>query len=258
MEIVFYKYQGAGNDFVMIDNRNNRIHLDTTAINLLCDRRFGIGADGLILLEDVDGYDYKMVYYNADGNESTMCGNGGRCIAAFAKQVGAADDNQFFLAIDGDHKANIREKDLVALQMKDIHFVERNEDHIILDTGSPHYIKFVNNTKEVKVFEEGSTIRNQKRFQPKGINVNFVQNTDNVLRIRTYERGVEDETLACGTGVTAAAIASASEKLGRQIIKVIAEGGELEVSFHKINDQNYQDIWLTGPATLVFSGSIII
>ncbi|HRP89419.1 MAG TPA: diaminopimelate epimerase [Edaphocola sp.] len=258
MEISFFKYQGAGNDFVMIDNRNGNIQLSTEQIARLCDRRFGIGADGLILLENAIGYDYRMVYFNADGNESTMCGNGGRCLAAFAYHLGVAGINQSFIAIDGPHLAKIVQQNEVALQMKDIESIELYNEDVILDTGSPHYIRFVKEVDAVNVYLEGKAIRNLERFQPKGINVNFVQKTLEGLKIRTYERGVEDETLACGTGVTAAAIANASSDTGKQSVKVQALGGDLLVDFEKIDNQHFQNVWLTGPALLVFKGEITI
>lgn len=258
MKINFYKYQGAGNDFVIIDNRDNNIQLSTAQINFLCDRRFGIGADGLMLLENADGFDYKMLYYNADGNESTMCGNGGRCIAAFAKKIEAAQAEQHFIAIDGPHLATIIEADTVALQMKNINHIEIDKEASILDTGSPHFVKFVTKLDGIDVVTAGRDIRNRERFQPKGINVNFVEVVDDKIKVRTYERGVEDETLACGTGVTAAAIAAACNKTGIIETDVEAMGGDLKVRFNKINSNQIEDIWLTGSAKLVFEGEIEI
>ncbi|OJV53045.1 MAG: diaminopimelate epimerase [Bacteroidetes bacterium 43-16] len=258
MKINFFKYQGAGNDFVIIDNRSQSIQLTTEQVNFLCDRRFGIGADGLMLVEQAEGYDYRMVYFNADGHESTMCGNGGRCIAAFTHHTGVSGKEQLFIAIDGPHKANILSPDLVSLQMQDVDQVEQSEEATILNTGSPHFVKFVQDVATVDVYSEGKTIRNRDQFQPKGINVNFAMFTDSGLKVRTYERGVEDETLACGTGVTAAAIASATDKTGHITVPVATLGGMLEVSFDKTDDQHINNIWLKGPAQLVFSGTIDI
>lgn len=251
----FYKYQGAGNDFILLDNREQQYPLSTEQIHLLCDRRFGIGADGLMLLEPAEGYDFRMVYYNADGNESTMCGNGGRCIAAFARHIGVAGTQQSFIAIDGPHQALIQKNDIVALQMQDIDQIEFGAEATILNTGSPHYIRFEQDIESINVFEEGRRIRNLERFQPKGINVNFVARTDQGLSVRTYERGVEDETLACGTGVTAAAIASVGTQTGHFEIPVAARGGQLSVRFDKTGAQEVRNVWLTGPAQAVFEGT---
>lgn len=256
MNIPFHKYQGAGNDFVLIDNRDKSITLNTAQIALLCNRRFGIGADGLMLLELVEDADFKMVYFNSDGNESTMCGNGGRCIAAFAHTLGVAGRQMNFEAIDGLHFAVIKENNIVALQMQDVSTIAFNDGFDILDTGSPHYIQWVDDAGAVDVFQEGRTIRNREPFQPKGINVNFVNRNGNGLTIRTYERGVEDETLACGTGVTAAAIASVGQQTGVFHVPVTAKGGALSVSFEKTSPGTAENIILTGEAKFVFQGSI--
>lgn len=256
MNIAFYKYQGTGNDFILIDNRDSAIVLNTDQIAHLCNRRFGIGADGLMLLELEAGYDFKMVYFNADGSESTMCGNGGRCITAFAKALGIVQHDANFVAIDGPHKANIDSSGTVSLQMQDVHEINRFDDHCILDTGSPHYIQWVDNASETDVFHHGRTIRNQPDFSPKGINVNFVERlSKNKLFVRTYERGVEDETFSCGTGVTAAAIAS-KEDVGDHSIEIKTPGGLLNVSFSKQEDDTVNNVILTGPATFVFKGNI--
>ncbi|WP_129021756.1 diaminopimelate epimerase [Edaphocola flava] len=258
MTVHFYKYQGAGNDFVILDNRKQSYSLSTEQINFLCNRRFGIGADGLMLLEAAEGYDFRMVYYNADGHESTMCGNGGRCIAAFAQHIGVAGADQSFIAIDGPHKAIIKEGGIVSLQMQDIDDIEFSDNVAIMNTGSPHYVSFDNDIDSLDIFTEGRNIRNGERFQPKGINVNFVERTAEGLRIRTYERGVEDETLACGTGVTAAAIASVGDATGHFEIPVAARGGDLSVQFDKSGAQEVHNVWLTGPAQAVFEGQISI
>lgn len=257
MKINFFKYQGAGNDFVLIDNRMNNHALSTEQINSICDRRFGIGADGLMLLQSKEGFDFEMVYYNADGNESTMCGNGGRCIAAFAHHIAVAGKEQYFIAIDGPHHAKIKAQDLVSLEMIDVNKIDIQADACILNTGSPHYVQFVPEVKDLDVFNLGKSIRNQVQFAPNGINVNFAKVIDNEnIAIRTYERGVEDETLACGTGVTATAIAASCNEMGKISKKVHALGGTLQVNFEKIDQQTIKHIWLTGPAKLVFEGTI--
>lgn len=260
MKIPFYKYQGAGNDFIIIDQRTHNYHLTTAQINHLCDRKFGIGADGLMLLELANQYDYKMLYFNADGNESTMCGNGGRCIAQFALDQNIANKTQKFIAVDGIHQANLLDIGIVNLQMIDIHQISwNNGNQIILNTGSPHYVQFTDNElSSLDVYHEGKKIRNSIPFKEAGINVNFVSRLDNGLSIRTYERGVEDETLACGTGVTAAAIASTYQKNGKFEIPVKTLGGNLKVTFNKVSDQLITDIWLEGPATFVFLGTITL
>jgi len=255
MKIHFYKYQGAGNDFILIDNRDNALSLTTGQVAFLCDRRFGIGADGLMLLQSSPGADFEMVYYNADGNESTMCGNGGRCIAAFAYHQGLTGKDMNFKAIDGLHRALVREGAIVSLHMQDVTHIRFEEGYAMLDTGSPHYVREVDDVQSVDVFNEGRAIRNQ--FAPKGINVNFVAAGDGSgLTIRTYERGVEDETLACGTGVTAAAIASVKHATGTFEVPVKAMGGALSVSFEKKSADTAEHIILTGPAQKVFEGDI--
>jgi diaminopimelate epimerase len=258
MIIRFHKYQGTGNDFILIDNRARLIALTNAQVAILCDRRFGIGADGLMLLEPQAGHDFKMVYYNSDGAESTMCGNGGRCITAFAKQLGLISDKASFLAIDGSHDATINEENIVSLEMQYVTSIERFTDHCILNTGSPHYILWSNDVQEEDVVERGRAIRHQPEFEPKGINVNFVQRRDGDIYVRTYERGVEDETYSCGTGVTAAAIASSDDKTGNFSIDIETPGGMLNVSFTKTGASSARNVILTGPATFVFEGEIEI
>lgn len=258
MNITFYKYQGAGNDFIMIDNRNHFFKNDTKHIAKLCDRRFGIGADGLILLENhsENDIDFKMVYFNSDGSESTLCGNGGRCIVAFARQLGIIENECNFMAIDGLHQAHF-EGDLVSLSMPDVHNIKTyNSTSFFLDTGSPHHIEFVENTSLVQVKKEGAHIRHSNLYGKAGSNINFVEVQDNYIKIRTYERGVEDETLACGTGVTAAAIAAHNaKKIDTEHVNVSAEGGDLTVRFIPA-DGKYTHIQLIGPAEFVFKGEI--
>lgn len=255
-EIHFFKYQGTGNDFIMIDNRAaqfNKQH--TELIRRLCDRRFGIGADGLILLEITVSGDFEMVYFNADGNRSTMCGNGGRCFTAFARRLNIAEDRFRFLAADGPHEALIRPDGWISLQMIDVSNIESGEGYYYLNTGSPHYVKFVENIDQIDVVKEGRAIRYNERFKETGTNVNFVQAVEGVLRVATYERGVEDETLSCGTGVTAAAIAWFLKSKELPPVRILTKGGELEVTFDFIRDFIVA-IWLSGPATFVFEGFI--
>ena len=257
MEIFFYKYQGTGNDFVMIDNRNlNFPQNNTKLINHICDRRFGIGADGLILLNPSDTYDFTMVYYNADGNEGTMCGNGGRCLVAFAYDLDIIKNETTFDAVDGLHNATIYDG-LVNLQMIDVNSIEINSEYAFLDTGSPHHVQMVENIGEYDVFNNGKNIRNGAPYFEKGTNVNFAEAIDkDTFRVRTYERGVENETLACGTGATAVAIAMFEQnKTPSQSIKLLVEGGELEVSFQKENN-TFKNVFLKGPAKFVFKGTI--
>jgi len=255
--MTFYKYQGTGNDFVIVDNRLQFIDKnDTKRIATICDRRFGIGADGFILLENDENVDFKMVYYNADGNESTMCGNGGRCIVAFAKFLNIIDNETEFIAVDGFHKAKI-EEGLVHLQMQDVSEIESFENHIFLDTGSPHHVELVSELKNFDVKSNGSKIRYAEPYNEAGSNVNFVEQLSiENFAVRTYERGVEDETLSCGTGVTAVALAMhKSGKTKADKISLQTQGGQLKVTFN-FNDKAYNNIWLIGPAQQVFKGEI--
>jgi len=249
----FYKYQGTGNDFIMVDNRTETFSHSTSLIHQLCDRRFGIGADGLILLENDSETDFKMVYYNADGNESTMCGNGGRCIAAFAHHLNIIGSKTRFKAIDGIHKAEINGQ-IVKLKMGDVHHIENHENYSVLNTGSPHYVQFVEDVKSIDVYNEGKKIRNNNIFKNEGINVNFVTEiSDNEIFVRTYERGVEDETYSCGTGVTASAL-TFMQKHYLNSLTVKTLGGELKVYAEK-SENGFKNVWLEGPAKLVFEGN---
>ncbi len=253
----FYKYQGTGNDFVMIDNRQQTFDKNNTKLVAhLCDRRFGIGGDGLILLETHDTYDFTMVYYNADGNESTMCGNGGRCLVAFARQLGVITDTAIFEAVDGLHHASIS-GDIVRLQMQDVDTVTQTDTHVFLDTGSPHHVQFEAAIADFDIKTKGAEIRYGAPYNTAGTNVNFVKKIGaDTFRLRTYERGVEDETLSCGTGATAVAIAMHSlEETSNTKVALTVEGGTLEVSFD-VRDGVYKNVWLIGPAQLVFEGVI--
>ena len=258
MQLTFYKYQGTGNDFIMIDNRLNIFPKENSQlIEQLCDRRFGIGADGLILLENHITYDFKMVYFNSDGNESSMCGNGGRCLVAFAKQLGIIEATAKFEAVDGYHYAKIIEDELISLQMKDVDRIAVHQDYSFLNTGSPHHVQLVSDLKNLDVKTEGAKIRCSDLYGKAGSNINFVHQLGNdIFVVRTYERGVEDETLSCGTGATAVAIAMHHmDKTKSNSIDLQVEGGKLSVQF-KENNGVYSDVFLVGPATFVFEGTI--
>ncbi|NQX80601.1 MAG: diaminopimelate epimerase [Flavobacteriaceae bacterium] len=255
MFIDFYKFEGAGNDFVMIDNRNLSFDKSNNKlVNKMCNRRFGIGADGLILLEKSEKTDFKMIYFNSDGSEGTMCGNGGRCLVAFAKLLNIIDKETVFEAIDGLHTATIDEE-MVKLGMVCVENIEINENNCFLDTGSPHHIEMVSELQNIDIVSLGRDIRNSKKYNPDGVNVNFVeQKNDNSFVIRTYERGVEDETLACGTGATAVAIAM--YELGKtksKTVNIEVKGGELQISFEK-NKNKYKKVFLKGPAKCTYNG----
>jgi diaminopimelate epimerase len=255
MKIAFTKYQGAGNDFIIIDNRDLKFpQTDTSLILKMCDRRFGIGADGLILLEKDEVYDFKMIYFNADGNQSSMCGNGGRCIVAFAKELGMIQSKTNFIAIDGAHQAELCEDGQVALGMIDVDQVEEVQtNQFLLNTGSPHYVVLVKEMPE-DLLSEARKIRNSERFIKDGVNINFVKlGEENTLQIRTYERGVEAETLACGTGAVAAAIV-ASKFLNSTKLFIDAQGGRLEVSF----EPSFKKVLLKGPAIRVYSALYLV
>jgi diaminopimelate epimerase len=260
MQIEFYKYQGTGNDFVMIDNRTNFFPKeDIQLIERLCDRRFGIGADGLILLENDSHTDFRMVYYNSDGNQSSMCGNGGRCLVAFAKQLEVINNQTIFIATDGLHHASVGDDAIVSLQMIDVDEIQKNDSYTFLNTGSPHHVQIVEDLKNYNVKENGAAIRYGELYGEKGSNVNFVKKLDDsTFSLRTYERGVEDETLACGTGATAVAIAmNAIGQTDATSINLNVEGGKLVVSFDKKGD-HFSNVFLTGPARFVFKGTIEI
>ncbi|MBL0183847.1 MAG: diaminopimelate epimerase [Chitinophagaceae bacterium] len=258
MKIEFYKYQGTGNDFVILDNRDEKYdQLSTGEVKLLCDRRFGIGADGLMMLNTKKFFDFEMIYYNADGNPSSMCGNGGRCLVKFAHLVGIHKNTYHFVAVDGKHEAEIDMQGLVRLKMQDVYSVEYHNGHSVINTGSPHFVKMASDVKNIDVVETGRDIRHSKQFEKEGINVNFVESIgEDSIFVRTYERGVEDETLSCGTGVTASALLSAHNDKGFNRVEVKTPGGKLSVEFEKIDDQHFENIWLCGPAELVYKGEI--
>ncbi|EAR15872.1 diaminopimelate epimerase [Robiginitalea biformata] len=256
MEQLFYKYQATGNDFILIDNRLGGFPgNDSSHIANLCHRRFGIGADGLILLENDPGADFRMVYFNSDGRPGSMCGNGGRCITAFAKFLGIVGDTCRFVASDGLHEARISGES-VSLRMADVGEIRHKKNYSFLNTGSPHHVQEVSGLEAYDVDREGKRLRYSLYGEP-GSNINFVElQPDGVLHVRTYERGVEAETYSCGTGVTAAAIAmEAQGKHPEQPTRIRTRGGDLEVAFRK-DAGAYTDIWLTGPARMVFKGTL--
>ena len=256
MELLFYKYQGTGNDFVILDNRNRKNDgLSTEIIRKICDRRFGVGGDGLMLLNTHPQYDFEMKYYNADGRESSMCGNGGRCLTKFASDMGILKSDYTFLAIDGVHESTIETDGTVALKMKDVEGIKQLHNNYVLDTGSPHFVESVGDVMHYDVYKRGQEIRYSKEFAKEGINVNFVQETDqrDLIIVRTYERGVEDETLSCGTGVTAAALVFSHNDTGFNRVEVKTRGGHLSVEYDRVNGR-YENIWLIGPAEKVFEG----
>lgn len=259
--ILFYKYHGAGNDFVIIDNRHDFFKKDQKTIARLCNRRFGIGADGLILLENKNTYDFGMRYYNSDGIEGTMCGNGGRCVVAFAHLMGIIDKKARFHAVDGEHKAEIisstDNESIIKLKMSDVKNIKKIDNDYFLNTGSPHLVRFSNKVKDIDVFNEGKRLRYDEKLKPGGANINFVQIIKNKLFIRTYERGVEDETLSCGTGATASAIVYSMISGKNEAVEIKTNGGNLKVYFKRKNN-SFTDIWLEGPAMMVYSGGIEI
>ncbi len=253
-KLKFWKYQGAGNDFIMIDGRNFDTPT-TEQIKLLCDRNFGIGSDGILILKNSQKFDFEMAFFNPDGSEATFCGNGGRCIAKFAQQLQIINDYAIFYAKDGKHTAKINGNS-VRLEMNNVLQPAYFNDYVYLNTGTHHVVKFVKNLDKINIIDIAKPIRFSENFQPEGTNVNFVQIYDNYLKIRTYEKGVEQETLACGTGVTAAALAFADkEKINSGKIQVKAKGGILFVEFSRKNNDFY-DVFLTGNANFIFSGEI--
>ena len=253
MIIEFYKYQGTGNDFIMIDDREKEFDLtDNDLIAALCERRMGIGADGLILLREHDTLDFEMIYFNADGKQSSMCGNGGRCILSFAQMLELTENETTFMAIDGEHKGRLMD-DGIYLQMQDVKKIEGVGDGLVLNTGSPHYIEMVDELEYIDINKQGRKIRNSATFKKEGINVNFVLDSSE-LQVRTYERGVEAETLSCGTGVVATAIAMHyANCIQETLVNVKTRGGELTVSFEEFNG-GYRNIWLSGEVSMVYAG----
>lgn len=257
MRLSFYKYQGTGNDFIVVDDRQKKfVNYSNELLQKLCGRRLGIGADGFIVLRDHEEYDFEMIYHNADGSQS-LCGNGSRCAVHLAQQLGMIDKEAYFLTTDGAHQAHIK-KDLIHVKMHDVTEIKKLPEGYWLDTGSPHYVTWAENLANLDVHKKGKEIRNSEPFQKEGVNVNFVQRKeDGTLAIRTYERGVEAETLSCGTGATAVALAASLEGITSPVT-INAKGGTLQVSFTKKSEQHFQDIYLIGPAQQVYQGTIDI
>ncbi len=253
----FNKYHGAGNDFIIIDNRDDAFNPgNAELIKKICDRRFGIGADGLILIDRDPELDFRMAYFNSDGNESTMCGNGGRCASDFAMRAGIAGKKLTFRAIDGIHKA-VSEGNIIRLQMNDINEIRLINGNYYINTGSPHYVVFTEKLDSFDVYNKGRELRRSADFMPGGTNVNFVEIEKSGIFVRTYERGVEDETLSCGTGVTASAIVSVlAGHFDTGPVNVRTRGGKLSVEFKITEEKKITNVWLCGPATFVFEGKI--
>ncbi len=257
MTVEFCKYHGTGNDFILIDDRSEEFPGDNVElIRDLCKRRFGIGADGLILLRNHQDTDFRMVYFNADGKEGSMCGNGGRCAVAFAYRIGLCREAATFMAADGTHLAKVIRPDHIQLKLRSVSDIRVMHDHYELDTGSPHYVTFVDAVEEVDVYEIGRKIRLSNAFRAEGINVNFVQQEPDGIFIRTYERGVENETWSCGTGVVAGVICAAlRDPSGRSEYQVRTRGGDLTVTFRREGESQFRNILLEGPAEYVYQGS---
>jgi len=259
MTLLFSKYHGAGNDFVIVDNRTSIFPISTDLIKKLCTRHFGIGADGLMLLENTPSADFYMRYFNSDGNESTMCGNGGRCITLFAKNKGIIGLYAIFLGVDGEHESNFEVDGNINLKMQNVSDVEIGNDYYFLNTGSPHYVRFVDDVQKVDVFRQGKQIRNAFNLKNGGTNVNFIDYNNGIINIRTFERGVENETLACGTGTVASTIAYyLHTKKFEPEYRIQTQGGVLYVKFNVMNENTFNNIWLKGPAVHVFDGEIEI
>lgn len=254
MQINFHKYQGTGNDFVMIDDRERNFPEDDAAvIGFLCDRKMGVGADGVILIQEHPEHDFRMIYYNPDGSKS-LCGNGSRCAIAFAKALGIIGDQTVFETTDGIHDAFI-DQEIVHFHLHDVGEVERVGEDYFINTGSPHHVQLVEDVNAVEIIDAGSAIRYSEHYMPAGTNVNFVEKGEKSIKVRTYERGVEGETLSCGTGVTACALTASLLNYGSPV-QVETKGGELSVSFEQTGDQQFKNIYLAGPAKKVFEGIV--
>lgn len=254
--VKFSKYQGAGNDFVIINDWQGQLRLDDTQIAAICDRRYGVGADGCIFIRPHSDADYEMVYHNADGHIGSMCGNGARCAYAFVLETGLGSGKMTFQAYDGLHEAEMHDDATVSVSMRPVVEVQHlDRINCVLDTGSPHYVRFVGDLKETDVVSQGRGIRYSPMYAERGINVNFVEVTGDVLKMSTYERGVENKTLACGTGATAVAIAYADKHGMKQgPVRILADGGELSVDFRR-SKSGFENLVLRGPVSLVFQGT---
>ncbi len=258
-QLSFSKYHGTGNDFILVEDPDGswEYRLTQPVIEGLCTRHTGVGADGLMLLQRTAGYDFRMVYYNSDGRESSFCGNGSRCLVAFAHRLGWIGKEAWFVASDGDHEARVLDGGQISVHMKSIALVKPHGSGVVLDSGSPHYVTVVPDVDREDLIRRAHQIRYAPEFAGEGINVNLMAEVNDGLRIRTYERGVEDETLSCGTGVTASAIAWAAERAGEGNgqVDIQTRGGQLSVSWEK-GHYGFRNIWLTGPATLVFQATV--
>jgi diaminopimelate epimerase len=261
MQFSLKKYQGTGNDFVIIDNRKNLFDKNNLeAIQFICNRKFGVGSDGLILIEDHNKYDFNMVFFNPDGSQS-FCGNGSRCAVQFAYDLGIIKkEHTEFTSTDGWHEAYVKENNIVKLKMNDVTNIISHTDFDFMNTGSPHYVAFKSNLNDLDLMTEGSKVRYAKAYESiGGTNVNFIAQNENSYEVRTYERGVENETLSCGTGVTACALSIAlKNNIPSGEVAIHTKGGKLTVAFKKVSETSFEDIWLQGPATFVFDGVIDI
>ncbi|MBX2915128.1 MAG: diaminopimelate epimerase [Cyclobacteriaceae bacterium] len=255
MKIPFTKYQATGNDFVLIDNRNNQYTFTREQIEKICDRRFGVGADGLMLIELHPSLDFNLVYYNNDGSQS-LCGNGSRAAVAMAASLGLLKTKAIFNAYDGAHEAELLNTGIVRLKMNPVKSVTKTGSDFFINTGSPHHLQFVPDADKINVVEAGRKIRYSETYKPNGTNVNFIQLlNNNTIFVRTYERGVEDETYSCGTGVTAAALAASFHGYTSPV-HVKVKGGELDVAFQTRQAGTFDEIYLIGPAKMVFEGTL--
>ena len=255
--IHFYKYQATGNDFVIADNREGKLSFSGSQISRLCDRRFGIGADGLILLEKDSRQDFKMIYYNRDGSEG-FCGNGCRAIAHFAQLLGMIKTDFTFSAFDGDHRGQILSDGMVRFSLHDVNTIEAKGKDFYINTGTDHHVRFVESLDTYPVFDEGKKIRYSDLYKPKGTNADFVEvHADKGVSFRIYERGVEDETYSSGSGATASALVAAKQFGLTSPIKLTAPGGKLQVEFETRQNGTFHNIYLTGPVQLVFETKIL-
>jgi diaminopimelate epimerase len=258
MNLSFAKYHGTGNDFILIDNRAGQIKLSASEIARLCHRRFGIGSDGLLLLNSHPTLDFQMINYNSDGRECSMCGNGARTLVQFAADLGLKKDHYRFLAVDGEHEATLK-KNQIELKMQNVQGLKETPLGVAVETGSPHLVVTTKNIENLNLLEAGRALRYAEAFAPAGINANFTEWKDDTLWIRTYERGVEDETLSCGTGAIAAAIVASLDKTpigNSREVKLRTQGGRLTVCFRRTGKEQFEDIWLIGEATRVYQGKI--
>ncbi len=256
MKIPFHKYQATGNDFVLIDNRSGQVRLTEDDVRKLCHRKFGIGADGLMLIETHPTLDFSLAYYNSDGSQS-LCGNGSRAAVAMAAALGMIKERARFLAYDGQHEAQLLPHGLIKLKMNPVTGIRQQGEAFFVQTGSPHHVQFVANAEAVDVYRQGQAIRYSEIYQPHGTNVNFVEERSGEIVVRTYERGVEDETLSCGTGVTAAALAAHARGYASPVT-IATRGGQLSVAFEATSQGGFDEIYLIGPAEKVFEGEITL